>query len=229
MDHQKHQMMNLYITPSKDKTCHVKYRHRNVNVVDWSSINCNFLNWVPQNQHHWTPFDACHKFLLRIDEIEGIKTDYKHTIKSINWDMCGKTVKYFIPIAGNYKITNYDGNTISGDSRILYNTKNPITRYHLYYGSHTITTIERLDYSEGPKVLIIGDSMAIPMVMILATACSKLTYIDNREHRDLSRYNIHDYDKYFAIMVNSISKSTNVTMNYWFMYDTISYFANQLD
>lgn len=221
--------INLYITPSHDKKCYVNYNHKNVNVINWSAMDCNFLNWVPKNHHHWTPFDACNKFLLKIDYIEGIKTDYKHTTKMIDWQMSGKTLKYFIPTKGEYKITDYNGKVVRGNASILYNTKNPMSRYHLYSGSHFITTIERLDYTEGPKVLLIADSMAIPMVMILATACSKLTYIDNREHHDLSRFNIHDYDKCFAIMVNTISPITHEPMNHWFMYDTINYFANQLD
>ncbi len=223
------QKINLYITPSIDKKCYVKYSHKNVNVIDWSAMDCHFLTWVPKNHHHWTPFDACNKFLLKIDYIEGIKTDYKHTTKLIDWEMSGKKIKYFVPKSGRYKITDYNGHAICGDSRILYNTKTPMSRYHLYSGSHFITTIDRLDYPEGPKVLVIGDSMAIPMIMLLATACSKLTYIDNREHHDLSMFNIHDYDKCFAIMVNTISPVTHEPMNHWFMYDTITYFANQLD
>jgi len=220
--------VNLYITPSKDKKRYVNYIHQNVNIIDWSSKDCEFLSWMPNNQHHWLPYDACHKFLLKIDEIEGIHTDYKHTTKLIDRHVNGRYIKYFVPIYGKYTITYYNGNIQKGDSSILYNIRNPISNYHLYPGSHDITTIRRLDYPEGPKVLMIGDSMAIPMVMILATACSKLTYIDNRKHYDLSMFNIHDYDKCFAIMVNTISPATHKPMNHWFMYDTITYFANQL-
>lgn len=220
--------INLYITPSIDKKCYVKYTHPNVNVVDWSAAPCKFLTWVPKNHHHWIPYDACNKFLLKIDAIEGIKTDFKHTIKHIDWNMNGRKVKYFIPIVGEYTITDYNGHSITGGPNILYNLKTPMSRYHLYSASHFISTIDRLDYSDGPKVLIIGDSMAIPMVMILATACSKLTYLDNRGNNDLTRFNIHDYDKCFAIMVNTISKITHKPMNSGFMYDTITYFANQL-
>jgi len=214
--------LNLFITPSLDGKCHVKYAHRNVNVIDLSKKSCHFFEWSQKNgNHHWLPVDAI-RFLEYACAYEHIDLQLNANTKKIVLNADGKNIEYFLPNVGQYTLTDCNGNVKSGDSSILYNTKTSATEYHIYTKCHSISTINRTDYTNGLKLLLIGDSMTLPWVLCLAPICSKLTYIDNRKHHDLSRFHLNDYDKCLAAIVNHPKIPSPFVLN------TLTYFANQI-
>jgi len=217
--------INFFIAPSIDHKCYVKYAHPNVNVINWTSIWSHFFYWSRRNgKHHWLPTEAI-RFLQFACVDEHIDLRLNENTKNININADGKNIEYFVPKIGQYKMSEYNGHTTTGDATILYNLVNPPTEYHIYANSHCISTITRLDYPQGPKVLVIADSMAVPWILSLAPACSTLTYLDNRGSNDISRFKLHDYDKCFALMVNHPAGSV---LNK-FVLDTLTYFANQIN
>ena len=221
--------INFFIAPSIEHKLYVKYRHPNVNVIDWSSIWSHFFYWSQRNgKHHWLPTEAI-RFLQFACVDEGIDLHLNENTNKIVLNADGKNIGYYIPKIGEYKITEYNGNITTGDSSILYNLKNPICEYALYPHRHCISTINRTDYSQGLKLLLIADSMALPWVLCLAPICSTLTYIDNRDYKNLSQFHLNDYDKCFGLMVNHQRYSVyGPQYGNRFVPDAITYFANQI-
>lgn len=216
--------INFFIAPSIDHKCYVKYKHPKVNVINWSSIWSHFFYWSRRNgKHHWLPTEAV-RFLQFACVDEGIDLHLNDNTTKIVLQADGKNIGYYIPKIGKYKITDYNGNTTEGDYSILYNLANPHNEYALYARRHRISTISRTDYKQGLKILLIADSMAMPWTLCLAPICSKLTYIDNREKNDLSKFNLEDYDKCFALMVNHPKSSIDNR----FVLNTLTYFANKI-
>lgn len=75
--------------------------------------------------------------------------------------------------------------------------KNPITRYHnLFYGYHSCARIYNHNPHTDLKMLVVCDSMMIPVIPILAYYCKELTVVDNRERKPwLVNLPGHDYDR----------------------------------
>lgn len=75
--------------------------------------------------------------------------------------------------------------------------KNPISRYHnLFYGYHSNARIYNNNAPTDINMLVVCDSMMIPIIPILAYYCKELTVVDNRERRPwLINFNEHDYNK----------------------------------
>lgn len=216
--------INFFIAPSIDHKSHVSYTHPNVNVIDWSSIWSHFFYWSKRNgKHHWLPNEAI-RFLKYACVDEEIDLNLSDNTKKIVLDADGKDIEYSVPTTGQYQISDYNGNAIIGTARILYNIINPRNEYSLYTHCHSISTIHRTDNANGPKILLIADSMAIPWVLCLAPICSELTYVDNRGYNNLSGIHLNEYDKCFGLMVNHQKAS----IRNHFMLDTITYFANRI-
>ena len=217
--------IDFFIAPSIDHKTHVKYEHPNVKIIDWSSIYSHFFYWSTKcAHHHWLPSEAI-RFLQFACIDEHLDLHLNENTTKIFLKADGRTICYFVPNVGKYTVTDYNGNTIEGDSTILYDIEHAASPYHLYVKSHRISTITRTDNPDGPKILMIADSMAIPWVLCLAPICSTITYIDNRFHLNLSKYNLHDYDKCIALMVNHHKIPPPSTA---FVTDTVTYFANQI-
>lgn len=75
--------------------------------------------------------------------------------------------------------------------------KNPLSRYHnLFYGYHSCARIYNNNPITDKKILLVCDSMMIPIIPILAYYCKELTVVDNRERKPwLKNFKEHDYDK----------------------------------
>lgn len=75
--------------------------------------------------------------------------------------------------------------------------KNPLSRYHnLFYGYHSNARIYNHRPPTDVKMLVVCDSMMIPVIPILAYYCKELTVVDNRERKPwLVRMPSHDYNR----------------------------------
>lgn len=216
--------INFFIAPSLDHKCYVKYAHPNVNVINWTSIWSHFFYWSEKSgKHHWLPSEAI-RFLQFASVDEQIDLQLNANTKQITVNVDGKNIPYYVPTIGQYKVTDYNGDTITGDAPILYNPTPYRSEYHKYTYWHRTSNIIRTDYPSGLKILLIGDSMSIPWVLCLAPICSKLTYLDNRAKHNLSTFHLHEYDRCFALMVNN----PKVSIQNRFVMDTLTYFANQI-
>ena len=75
--------------------------------------------------------------------------------------------------------------------------RNPLSRYHnLFYGYHSNARIYNNNPTTDIKMLVVCDSMMIPIIPVLAYYCKELTVVDNRERKPwLSKLTDHDYNK----------------------------------
>ena len=75
--------------------------------------------------------------------------------------------------------------------------RNPISRYHnLFYGYHSNARIYNNNPITDIKMLVVCDSMMIPIIPVLAYYCKELTVVDNRERKPwLTKLAEHDYNK----------------------------------
>lgn len=215
--------INFYLCPASDSRRHVSYKNNKVNIIDFTYEKCSFMTWSKRNgKHHWLPSEAV-RFGKRIAMDLGLDFDI-NKCKCLNLNADGKMIKYYVPDDGEFEYHQYNGIVTTGDSSILYGNPNRATKteYHYLNDTHCISTIVNKSIN-GPSLLVIGDSMAVPIVLAFASVCSKITYIDNRHQYDISMYNLHDYDKVFAIMVNNVGWSVNK-----FVCKTLDYFVNQI-
>lgn len=75
--------------------------------------------------------------------------------------------------------------------------RNPLSRYHnLFYGYHSNARIYNNKPITDIKMLVVCDSMMIPIIPVLAYYCKELTVVDNRERKPwLTKLVEHDYNK----------------------------------
>lgn len=204
--------IKFYICPRADKKHELRpylADNEKIDYVDWSECDCEFFDNDSKNgSHHWLPSCAFEYAKLILKDL-GKKYDEKNHKEIILYDK-DKAISYFVPITGRYKI--YDRKKElkqEGNADILYTIQNKWgDQYHIYQYTHTISTVVNDDIKTG-NLLLIGDSMAIPIVLTLCPYFHKITYIDSRdsEDYDLEKYDINECSDAIAIRVNMHTKN----------------------
>ena len=97
------------------------------------------------------------------------------------------------------------------------NYKNPISRYHnLFYGYHSNARIYNHKSPTNINLLVVCDSMMIPIIPILAYYCKELTVVDNRERKPwLIHLSEHNYNK--VLISRILCDFTMLDIRYRFM------------
>lgn len=141
------------------------------------------------NVHHWTTSYVWNSFIpvllnqlnLKIDEKQFVKIPYI-------WNTCD--FSYHNKIDAKFKILQFEKNKEEiGNHEILRNTNNcpfmVISCYHsLFKLSHESGMITNLNDAPINKIAINCDSMAIPVLPILACFCKQMLVIDNRTSKN---------------------------------------------
>lgn len=136
----------------------------------------------PCNGHHVLPSDA-QGWLPAILKALGIPVDLPQwRAEKMQFGKYSDTVA--LPADGEYSLYLDGKQVLSGGADILTAPMQPMDEYHdLWWSAHMPSLTVRK--GAGPDLLLIGNSMAIPLLPLLARICRKLAYIANRGHRNL--------------------------------------------
>ena len=137
------------------------------------------------NIHHWTTKYVWENFIPILMKLLHINFNQNQFVKILYiWNTCD--FSYHNLQNAKFKIKMFDNNREEiGDHEILRNVNNcpymSISCYHsLFKLSHQSGFIENLGNSLIQRIAVNCDSMAIPMLPILACFCKQLLVVDNR-------------------------------------------------
>lgn len=135
---------------------------------------CNGHHVLPSGVQGWLPH-----ILKALGVPEGLPQFH---MKKMQFGKYSDTVA--LPSAGEYSLY-MDGKPVaSGGAGVLTTPRPPMDAYHdLWWSAHMPSLTVRK--GAGPDLLLIANSMVIPLLPLLAQICRKLAYIDNRGHRNL--------------------------------------------
>ena len=137
-----------------------------------------------KNAHHWTTAYVWNTILPMIDSDFSIGIDYSKYDFIVNSTLLGDFSYHVYRDDAIYKFINYNTNiTLDGSIDIVHMNSNEDSwsDYHrLYRGAHSISSIEHIDKTIGRQLLIIGDSMTVPVIPLLAPFFDKITCLDAR-------------------------------------------------
>lgn len=141
------------------------------------------------NVHHWTTRYVWEKFIPTLMNALYINFNQNQFVKiPYIWNTCD--FSYHNLQNAKFKIKMFDSNKEEvGDHEVLRNVNNcpymSISCYHsLFKLSHQSGFIENLGNAPIYRIAINCDSMAIPMLPILACFCKQLLVVDNRTGKD---------------------------------------------
>lgn len=141
------------------------------------------------NIHHWTTRYVWEKIIPMLANSMHLRFNPNSFVKiPYIWNTCD--FSYHNQINAKFKIKMFDlGKEEIGDHEILRNVNNcpfmSISCYHsLFKLSHQSGLIENLNVAPIQKIAINCDSMAIPILPILACFCKQLLVVDNRTAKD---------------------------------------------
>lgn len=221
--------INLYILPSINGTCYVTYKNSDINIINYSKEKCNFLDWcygenLKDDKHHWYPSEAI-RFMKKICKNENIPYDDNDTIV-LKRNFAGKDLDVYYP-KGTYSYSDFNGLKLEGDYRIFIEKYEKSMYESLFVGRWTCGTIINKKPKNDLKILLICDSMCHQIIPNLATACKMITWVDNRNNYDLSKINVKDYDKIFAVKVNGLNSKSNEMNRH--VLRTLNYFNEKIN
>lgn len=140
------------------------------------------------NVHHWTTKYVWEKFIPILMNLLHINFNQNQFVKiPYIWNTCD--FSYHNLQNAKFKIKMFDNNKEEiGDHEILRSVNNcpymSISCYHsLFKLSHQSGYIENLKNAPIQKIAVNCDSMAIPVLPILACFCEQLLIIDNRTNQ----------------------------------------------
>lgn len=143
------------------------------------------------NVHHWTTKYVWEKFIPILMNLLHINFNQNQFVKiPYIWNTCD--FSYHNLQNAKFKIKMFDNNKEEiGDHEILRNVNNcpfmVLSCYHsLFKLAHCSGTIMNLNDALLPRIVVNCDSMAIPIIPILACFCKNMLVIDNRSGKTLN-------------------------------------------
>lgn len=142
------------------------------------------------NAHHWTTQYCWENFIPLLMRDLNVKFDQSAFVKiPYLWNTCD--FSYHNNKIAKFKIKPFGKNEEIGEHEILRNTNNCpfmiLSCYHsLFKLAHCSGTIVNLNNALLQRVAINCDSMAIPIIPILACFCKNILVIDNRSGKNLN-------------------------------------------
>ena len=134
------------------------------------------------NEHHVFPSEV-QKWLPRIFEAMGLKyTAPKTTQRNMQFGPYYDTVE--VPVEGQYTLYENGKEIKKGGAAILTESLHPLDAYHNMWWSRHLPTMT-VRKGEGPDILLIANSMVIPLLPLMAAVCRRLVYVDNRHRLNL--------------------------------------------
>lgn len=165
------------------------------------------------NAHHWTTSYVWNNILPMIDTDFSIGIDYKkYYLVDNNTDLGDFSYHdYYNSI--DYKFINFNANTVLvGQQDIIRMNSNESawsTYHRLYRGAHSISSIEHINKTIGRQLLIIGDSMTVPVIPLIAPYFDKIICLDARSGKIFKK--LFEWNKITDVMC---------------MFTTIAWFEN---
>lgn len=146
------------------------------------SLSGSQMRGYKYNDHHVLPSQV-QGWLLAIMQAMGLKYEApKLVCKKMQFGPYSDFVA--VPTEGHYTL-HRDGMQIAeGGAEVLSKAMHPIDAYHDMWWAGQEPSLTIRD-GEGPDVLLVANSMVIPLLPLLAAVCHRLVYIDNRNHRNL--------------------------------------------
>lgn len=151
--------------------------------------NDKYINYK-NNSHHWTTSYCWNVFIPLLTQDLNINFNKNSFIKiPFIWNTCD--FSYHNMPSMKFRIKIFGKNEEFGDHEIIRNTNNCpymiLSCYHsLFKLSHCSGIITNANESLLPRVVVNCDSMAIPILPILACFCKNLLVIDNRTGKKLN-------------------------------------------
>lgn len=137
----------------------------------------------PGNEHHWTTGFAWRTILPKIMADLGVREfNPEDFVLKKNFEKSAN-VSYHCPKRQyRFLFRNMEGNySRSGYSETLRCLAKKRSKYHeLYAGQHCVSYVKNKDSSSGRRLMINCDSMAIPLIPVLACYFDEVMAIDNR-------------------------------------------------
>ena len=153
------------------------------------------------NEHHILPSQV-QAWLPAIMKALGIKYTEPETVtKQVKFGPYADQIK--VPTSGHYALYMDGELAREGGPEVLSDPITPRDAYHDLWWAKWEPTLTVRD-GEGPDVLLIANSMVIPLLPLLAAVCHRLVYIDNRSHRNLDWLHPEEY-QYRAIVFDPSS------------------------
>ena len=144
------------------------------------------------NEHHVFPSEV-QKWLPRIFEAMGLKYDAPKTSpRHLQFGPYYDTVE--VPVEGRYALYEDGKKVKEGGAEILTQSLHPLDAYHDMWWSRHLPTMTVRD-GEGPDVLLIANSMVIPLLPLMAAVCRRLVYVDNRHRRNIDWIRPEEYER----------------------------------
>lgn len=143
-----------------------------------------------RNEHHILPSQV-QGWLPEIMKALGISyTEPKTITKKMKFGPHPDQIK--VPAGGHYTLYLNGKHVREGGPEVLSKPLVPHDAYHDLWWAKWEPTMTVRD-GDGPDILLIGNSMIIPLLPLLAAVCHRLVYIDNRGHRNLDWLRPEEY------------------------------------
>jgi hypothetical protein len=99
-----------------------------------------------------------------------------------------------VPVEGKYTLYEDGVKVKTGGAKILTESLHPLDAYHDMWWSRHLPTLTVRD-GDGPDILLIANSMVIPLLPLMAAVCRRLVYIDNRHRRNIDWVRPAEYER----------------------------------
>lgn len=185
------QLPAVFITTPGNKA-HPKCKPEYLSLLPAPTLNLQ--GWQTRgyhlNEHHVIPSQV-QKWLPAIMKAIGAPyTEPSAEAKKMKFGPYEDSV--MMPTTGHYTLY-MDGKKMGeGGPEILSKPLIPQDAYHDLWWAKWEATVTVRD-GEGPDVLLIANSMVLPLLPLLASVCHRLAYVDNRLQRNLDWINPKDY------------------------------------
>ena len=142
-----------------------------------------------KNTHHWTTAYVWNKVLPLIDNDFSLGIEYSKYYKVDNKTELGDFSYHNYDDDIQYQFINYNTNVILNGNKDIIRmnaNENAWSDYHrLYRGAHSISSIEHIHKTIGRQLVIIGDSMSVPIIPLLAPHFDKIICVDARDNKKI--------------------------------------------
>jgi hypothetical protein len=99
-----------------------------------------------------------------------------------------------VPVEGRYALYEDGKKVKEGGAEILTQSLHPLDAYHDMWWSRHLPTMTVRD-GEGPDILLIANSMVIPLLPLMTAVCRRLVYVDNRHRRNIDWIRPEEYER----------------------------------
>lgn len=172
------------------------------NIVDLTRLDVRFYSEWRLNEHHITTESCWNKVMPAVSNLLQLNID-KREFMHVHRTSGDFDISYHDPIHDchfEYHDLN-TGENMYGSSEILRAfdcVDRYTTDYHrIFRGSHRVCHIRNSECDRG-KLLLVTDSMLIPLVPILANCFSEILHIDNRSNITFNRVLSEYRPQYFV-------------------------------